>query len=77
MFLLSTLSISPLLSPLSREVFEHPSRFLRPPDGDVPVARVLASQAEFLRLLELLDDSDRLLLRSASTSDRARRVGLQ
>ena len=67
----------PLLSPLSREVFEHPSRFLRTPTEDVPVARVLASQTEFLRLLELLDGSNRLLLRSASSSDRSRRVGLQ
>ena len=41
------------------------------------MARVLASQTEFLRLLDTLDKSDRLVLRFASDSDRRLRVGLQ
>ena len=47
------------------------------PTGDVPVARVLASQAEFLKLLASLDASERLTLRPAADSPKHLRVGLQ
>ena len=43
----------------------------------MPLARVIASEAEFIKLLAVLDDSDRLVLRPASESERHLRVGLQ
>ena len=57
--------------------YENPQNFLIEPSGDVPVARVLASQSEFLKLLATVDATDRLTLRFASDSDRRRRVGMQ
>ena len=47
------------------------------PTGDVPIAGVLASQSEFLKLLDTLDKSDRLVLRFTSNSERRLRVGLE
>ena len=67
----------PLLTDRSRALYEHPQNFLIEPSGDIPVARVLASQTEFLKLLSTLDATDRLTLRFASDSDTRRLVGLQ
>ena len=67
----------PLLTKRSRALYENPQNYLIQPTGDVPIARVLASQAEFLKLLTTLDSTDRLTLRFASESDPRRRVGLQ
>ena len=67
----------PLLTDRSRALYENPQNFLTEPSGDVPIARVLASQTEFLKLQSSLDATDRLTLRLASDSDPRRRVGLQ
>ena len=67
----------PLLTHRSKALYENPQNFRMTPSGDVPVARVLASQSEFLKLLDKLDKTDRLILRFASNSERHLRVGLQ
>ena len=67
----------PLLSNRSKALYENPQNFRISPSGDFPVARVLASQSEFLLLLDKLDKGDRLVLRPASDSERRLRVGLQ
>ena len=67
----------PLLTDRTRALYENPQNFRVAPSGDVPVARVLASQSEFLKLLTSLDATDRLTLRPASESDPHLRVGLQ
>ena len=67
----------PLLTAQTRALYENPQNFRVTPTGDVPVARVLASQSEFLKLLASLDATDRLTLRPASESPKHLRVGLQ
>ena len=47
------------------------------PTGPVPVARAVASQSEFLKLLASLDSSERLCLLPASSSLPKTRVVLQ
>ena len=72
-----TFDPAPLLTARTRAVYETPSPFRVQPTEPVPVARVLASKAEFLKLLSKLDASDRLEMYAASSSPQHLRVGLQ
>ena len=45
----------PLLTSKSKALYEDPAKVRLQPTVDVPVARVLASRTEFIKLLELMD----------------------
>ena len=66
----------PYLVDTYKDLFDHPSLFQKSPDGPVPRVQVRASRRDFVRFLELLDRTGRLLLRPASDSDPQKRVGL-
>ena len=67
----------PLLSRKTKAVYENPSSFYIEPTGPVPVARVLASNVEFLKLPIKLDGLGRLQLHAAGSHPKHLQVGLQ